>query len=153
MWGCLTNMSFTQSNVPRHWCMYCVILYVNKKQLQNKCNAALVHAWDEITKHFYFVFSSWLFTGRSESTKGPYVARGPCGPCGSALHSRFSGKWWALTKITKINWAIPLRVCTANHLFHYHPQFVCYHLPSWSMAFKFSRDCRFWNTFLINMNK
>ena len=44
---------------------YCIFIYMNKEHFQNKSNAALVHAWDEITKYVYFVISNWLFTGRS----------------------------------------------------------------------------------------
>ena len=47
-------------------------LFNHKKQLQNKSNTVLVNAQDMSACN-----SSWPFTGRSESTEGPHVARGP----------------------------------------------------------------------------
>ena len=64
-------MSFIQSNFPKQWYTYCIIIYVNKKQLQCKGNAALVHAWDEIKKYVYFVIPVGLSQAGQSQPKGP----------------------------------------------------------------------------------
>ena len=45
-------------------------LFNHKKQLQNKSNAVLVHAWIEITKYVYFVIPVGLSQAGLSQPKG-----------------------------------------------------------------------------------
>ena len=45
-------------------------LFNHQKQRQNKSNAVLVHAWDEITKYVYFVISVGLSRAGLSQPKG-----------------------------------------------------------------------------------
>ena len=56
-----------------------------KKQLQNKSNTVLVHAWDEITKYDYFVIPVGLSQAGLSQPKGRMWHAGRAMPR-SALH-------------------------------------------------------------------